>query len=350
MSRIWWIVAPSLVTLFAGIQPGVSSEVEIRIAHPYGQDSPIAQDVSRFAELIEGRFGGQVHVELYPAGTIVSLSQSLTSVERGEIDISVSPAGHLASIEPNLRIFTLPFLFNDADSAIAFQRSEAGQSMLSALEDHNVIGIAYWPGNARVVFAADNIIEAESLDGLRLHADPENAPYFAALGARIQSMPSSEVYTALQTGVIDATEFSFNPFYPVLLDEESDTIIASGHQFDTNVLYANSGFWRSLPGDIREGIAEVAMQVAEESVERIAEENQASFTRLEEQGIQIIAPSEQTWQGWRSVAEPLWEEYPGAEIDTRILEAARSGTGGGGDPCPLGTCRTVDRQCTPECR
>jgi C4-dicarboxylate-binding protein DctP len=216
--------------------------------------------IESLSAVIEKESGGELAIDIYPGGVLGYGRQLVEQIQVGVIEMALVPIVDLREIEPRLTVFDLVFLFDDLAAVDQFQKREASKNVIVAFEERDdlkFLGFAH-RGMRQLAIANhyDQVSlppEPGGLKGLKVRvANPIIAKQFAKLGANPVSLSFAEVYTALQTGVVDATENNWEELQASGTFEIASRITQTNHSYDGNMLIANGSFWRHLPSELRE--------------------------------------------------------------------------------------------------
>ncbi len=207
-----------------------------------------------FKKLVEERTKGRVKVEVYPNSTLFKDKEELEALQLGSVQMLAPVPGKFGPLGvKEFEVFDLPYIFKDTDAVHRFARGPGGTALLKKLETRGVVGLAYWDNGFRVMSANRPIHTPEDMRGLkmRINSSKVNAAIMKSLGAQPQSLAFSEVYQALQTGVVDGTEGPLSNLYTQKQYEVQKDVTLTYHTISNYVVVSNKKFWDGLPADIR---------------------------------------------------------------------------------------------------
>lgn len=223
------------------------AEQTLRLAHASSSDSLINQAMVRFADEVTGATHGDLKVQIYPDGQLGDEAPIVDSVGAGAIDIGLG--GSADGIDPRLNALSLPFLFKDAASVHHFLDSAAGKQFLSMGQDHGFVMLtALDSGFRQFANSKRPIVKPADLSGLKIRTPPN--PVILAtikqLGGLGQSIPFGEVYTSLQSGVVDGVEPELRDFYDQKWYEVAKNVSMSNYVWSANFWFINKDKYQSL--------------------------------------------------------------------------------------------------------
>jgi len=240
--------------------------VKISLAHNLAVGSVMDQTANKFAELCAEKSDGRIKVTVYPAAQLGNERDMLEGIQMDTIDMMLATTAYLANLESAFSVLDLPFIFDDVDHVKACLDGEVGQQLSKILSDNQGLKIlTYLNSGFRVMLTKNTKLEnLDSFKGLQMRS-PETPVYvqmFKALGAAPTPIPFSEVYTAIQTGVVEGVEVSPDLMYTMKFHEVGKYIARTNHIFTTVVPLVSNKYWNSLDADTQRIIKEAWAEVA----------------------------------------------------------------------------------------
>lgn len=239
----------------------------IKVGYGTNPGHPIDLGSILFEEEVEAKakeLGYDVDVQLFPSAQLDSEKEMIEQLQMGTLDMCPTTTGPLGLFNSQYLVFDLPYLFLNYDQADAVLDGEIGTEMLSALEDQNIVGLAWWENGFRELTNNKKpITKPEDLSGLKLRTmeNDVHIDFFSAMGASPTPLGFGEIYTSLQSGVIDGQEnplsiIAVNKFY----DVQPYTTISDHVYSPVPVLYSKS-LYEKLPADLQELVKTTAYEV-----------------------------------------------------------------------------------------
>ncbi|WBU63485.1 TRAP transporter substrate-binding protein [Paracoccus aerodenitrificans] len=299
--------------LMAAALPGSAQEtITIKFSHVVAPDTPKGKGALKFKELAEQYTDGRVVVEVYPNSQLYKDKEELEALQLGAVQMlapSLAKFGPLGAQQ--FELFDLPMLFRNRDDLRKITEGELGATMLSALEEKGIKGLAYWDNGFKIMTANSPVIVPDDFLGLKMRIQSSKIleAQMNALGAVPQVMAFSEVYQALQTGVVDGTENTPSNTFTQNVHEVQSHATVSNHGYIGYAVIVNKEFWDGLPEDVR-GQLEQAMTEASEFANSIAEEeNKAAMEGIRNAGTtEVHDQTEEERAEWFEVLRPVHEE------------------------------------------
>jgi C4-dicarboxylate-binding protein DctP len=301
----------------------------IKFSHVVAPDTPKGKGAQRFKELAEERTKGKVKVELYPNSQLYKDKEEMEALQLGSVQMlapSLAKFGPLGVKE--FEVFDLPFIFKDAAAFRAVTDGPVGADLFKKLEPKGIKGLAYWDNGFHIMSANKPLHAVADFKGLKLRIQSSKVldAQMRALGAIPQVMAFSELYQALQSGVVDGTEGVPSNFYTQKIYEVQKHISLSNHGHLAYAVIVNKKFWDGLPADLRATL-EGAVKDATTYANAIAStENADALDKIKASGkTTIYTPTPTEIAEWKKALMPVHHEMEGrvgkATIDA-VYQAA----------------------------
>ncbi len=293
----------------AGVHAYAQAPIVIKFSHVVATDTPKGQAAERFKQLAEKATNGKVKVELYPNSQLYKDKEELEALQLGAVQMlapSLAKFGPLGVKE--FEAFDLPYIFPTKTALYNVTEGEIGKSLLKKLEPKGITGLAYWDNGFKVMSANKPLHNPADFKGLKLRIQSSKVldAQMRALGANPQVLAFSEVYQALQTGVVDGTENPPSNMYTQKMHEVQKHVTVSNHGYLGYAVIVNKKFWDGLPPDIR-GQLEKAMREATTFEKAIAQrDNDQALEAIKKAGkTQIYTLTVQEQAEWRRALVPV---------------------------------------------
>ncbi len=299
--------------------------IVVKFSHVVADATPKGQGALKFKEVAEKLLPGKVQVQVFPNSQLFGDAKEMEAVLLGDVQFIAPSLSKFDRYTKKIQVFDLPFLFDDIAAVDRFQQSPAGKALLDSMKNRGLQGLAYWHNGMKELSTnRDKLTRPEDVKGLkfRIQASDVLEAQFRALGANPQKMAFSEVYQALQTGVVDGQENTWSNIYSQKFHEVQKTIAVTNHGVIDYMVVTNAKWWDGLPADIRKGLQQ-AMDEATAFSNKLANElNERDRKRIEEAGKAKIQPlSKDDVAAWRKAMEPVWKKFEG-DIGKDLIEAA----------------------------
>src|SRR6476620_7160676 len=261
--------------------------IVIKFSHVVASDTPKGKGAERFKELAEKATKGRVKVEVYPNSTLYKDKEEMEALQLGAVQMlapSLAKFGPLGVKE--FEAFDIPYIFPTKDVLYRVTEGPVGKDLFRKLEPKGITGLAYWDNGFKVMTANKPLRKPSDFKGMKMRIQSSKVldAQFRELGASPQVMAFSEVYQALQTGVVDGTENTPSNIYTQKMHEVQKHLTISNHGYIGYAVIVNKKFWDGLPADIRTEL-EGAMKDATKYTNAIAEqENRQAMDAIKKHG------------------------------------------------------------------
>jgi C4-dicarboxylate-binding protein DctP len=332
MKRLAIIFGAAAALVLAG-PAAAQNQIVIKFSHVVAPKTPKGKGADKFKELAEKYTNGKVKVEVYPNSTLYKDKEELEALQLGAVQMlapSNSKFGPMGIRD--FEVFDLPFLLPNENVLHKITTGPIGQAMLKKLETKGMIGLGYWDNGFKQMSANKPLRMPADYKGLkfRIQSSKVLEAQFRALGAIPQVMAFSEVYQALQTGVVDGQENTPSNIYTQKFYEVQKYTSQTNHGYIGYVVVVNKKFWEGLPADVR-GQLTKAMKEATVYANDISEkENAEAWEIIKKSGkTQIIVPTKAEMTAMQKAMEPLYKDMAnrvGKKLLDDVVAAAHSTT------------------------
>lgn len=298
--------------------------IVIKFSHVVASDTPKGHAAERFKELAEKATKGRVKVDIYPNSQLYKDKEELEALQLGAVQM-LAPS--LAKFGPlgvkDFEVFDLPYIFPSKQALYKVTDGPIGKDLLKKLEPKGITGLAFWDNGFKVMSANKPLHTPADFKGMKMRIQSSKVldAQMRTLGANPQVMAFSEVYQALQTGVVDGTENPPSNFYTQKMHEVQSNLTVSNHGYLGYAVIVNKKFWDGLPADIRTAL-DGAMKEATKYANDIAQrENDMAMAAVRKSGkTKIYELTDQEQAEWRKVLLPVQKEMEG-RIGKDLIDA-----------------------------
>ena len=257
------------------LSPAAEQPIVIKFSHVAASDNPKGQAADKFKQLAEERTKGRVKVEVYPNSQLYKDKEEMEALQMGAVQMlapSLAKFGPLGVKE--FEVFDFPFLFDNTAELHKVTQGTVGANLLAKLEPKGVKGLAYWDNGFKSFSANSPLKNVADYKGkkFRIQSSKVLEEQIRALGGIPQVMAFSEVYQALQTGVVDGTENPISNLYSQKMHEVQKHLTLTEHGYLGYAVIVNKKFWDGLPPDIRAQL-EQAMKEATALANKVAQKD-----------------------------------------------------------------------------
>jgi C4-dicarboxylate-binding protein DctP len=295
------------------IQPAMAqSPVVIKFSHVVAPDTPKGNGAEKFKELADKYTNGKAKIEVYANSSLYKDKEEVEALQLGAVQMlapSLAKFGPLGVRE--FEVFDLPYILPTKEALRKITDGAIGKKLFAKLEPKGITGLAYWDNGFKIMSANRPLHVPADFRGLKMRIQSSKVleAQIRALGAIPQVMAFSDVYQALQTGVVDGTENPPSNMYTQKMHEVQKHATLSNHGYLGYAVIVNKSFWDKLPSDIRQGL-EKAMAEATAYANNISEqENEQAIVEIKKSGrttFYELTPQEQA--AWHTALEPVTHE------------------------------------------
>ena len=261
--------------------------IVIKFSHVVAADTPKGKAAEHFKKLAEDYTKGKVKVEVYPNSQLYKDKEEMEALQMGAVQMlapSLAKFGPLGVRE--FELFDLPYIFDDYDALHKVTQGAIGRDLLKKLETKGILGLAFWDNGFKQMSANKPLKKPEDYKGVKMRIQSSKIldQQMRALNANPQVMAFSEVYQALQTGVVDGTENPVSNFSTQKMHEVQKFLTLTNHGYLGYAVIVNKKFWDGLPADIRTAL-DKAMTESTEFANSIAkQENDDALAKVKASG------------------------------------------------------------------
>ncbi len=299
--------------------------ITIKFAHVVADNTPKGQGALLFKKLAEERLAGKVRVEVYPNSSLFGDGKEMEALLLGDVQMLAPSLAKFEQYNKKIQIYDLPFLFDNLEAVDHFQAGK-GKELLLAMQDKNILGLAYWHNGLKQLSANKKMVEPKDARGLkfRVQASSVLEEQFKVLRANPRKMSFAEVYQGLQTGVVNGTENTWSNYESQKVNEVQPFFTESNHGLIDYMVITNASFWKGLTPEVRNELEKIVAEVTLE-VNRQAEAlNQSAKQKIiDSKTSQVVSLTREQREKWRETMKPVWKKFEG-EIGTDLIDAAQA--------------------------
>jgi C4-dicarboxylate-binding protein DctP len=307
-------IAASIAALALGLAGPASAQspIIIKFSHVVATDTPKGKGAEKFKELAEKYTGGKVKVEVYPNSTLYKDKEELEALQLGSVQMlapSNSKFGPLGIRE--FEVFDLPYILPDLKTLRKVTEGPLGTRLLKLLDAKGITGLAYWDNGFKQMSANKKLVTPADYQGVKFRIQSSRVlqAQFKALGSLPQVMAFSEVYQALQTGVVDGQENTWSNIYTQKMHEVQKYITETNHGYIGYVVIVNKKFWDDLPADVRDQLSKAMKEATDFNNAQSQKENDDALAEIKKSGkSEIIRLTPEQDAVMRKAMEPVYKD------------------------------------------
>lgn len=309
-------------TAFAQCDDG---ETVIKFAHVTNTDKhPKGIAAELLKERVNEEMNGKACMEVYPNSTLYNDDQVIEAMLQGDVQLAAPSLSKFETFTKVFRLFDLPFMFKNIEAVDAFQKSDTGQDMLDSMQKRGLQGLAYWHNGMKQMSANKPLLLPEDAQGLKFRVQPSDVlvAQMEAIGGSPQKMAFSEVYGALQQGVVDGQENTWSNIYGQKFFEVQDGTTETNHGVIDYLVVASVDWLDSLDEETREQFTTILQEVTDERNAAVNEVDQEARQAILDAGGEIRELDAEQRQAWVDVMKPVWEQFT-ADVGQENIDAAQ---------------------------
>lgn len=300
-------------------------ETVIKFSHvTNATNHPKGIAASMLQERVNAEMDGTACMEVYPNTTLYNDDQVLEAMLQGDVQLAAPSLSKFEAFTKEYRLFDLPFMFVNIEAVDAFQNSEAGKAMKDAMQRRGLQGLEFWHNGMKQFSANVPLLTPEDAAGLKFRVQPSDVlvAQMEALNASPQPMAFSEVYGALQQGVVDGQENTWSNIYGQKFFEVQDGITETNHGVLDYLVVASVDWLDSLEDDTREQFLTILSEVTQERNAAVAEVDAEARQAILDAGGEIRELDPEQRQQWVDAMKPVWEQFTD-DVGQENIDAAQ---------------------------
>lgn len=284
--------------------------ITLRLADIQPDGFPTVVGAEEFARLVEEKTDGRYSIEVYAGGQLGDEKSIIEEIQLGSIELARVNGVPLTEFNDNIGVLNLPYLFESQEKKWEVWTGDVGEEILESFLDNNMIGLAFYDNGERFFYSGKQPINGlEDMEGQKIRVQESELAIdiVEALGASANPMAYDEVYSAIQTGVIDGAENNFPSFFTSGHYEVAEYATIPGYQSVPEVLIGSKQLWDSLSDEDKTAFKEAAMEsidIQREAWDKLVIEAQEE---IEEHGNEIIELDD--IGPWREAVQSVYEKH-----------------------------------------
>ena len=318
------ILAMGLVASTAVLAGGGGGEAEtkpmvMKLGETHAADYPTTMGDQKFADLVKERTNGRIIIEVYPAKQLGEETAVIEQVQLGAIEFTRVSLSPMTAFYKPFDALQMPYLYRNADHMWKVLNGSIGERFLKSVEAANFVGLCYYDGGQRSFYTKPPVTKPEDLRGLKIRVQ-ESALMVGlvqSFGAVAQPMPFGEVYSALQTGVIDGAENNFPSYDTTGHYEVAKYYIMDSHTRVPEILVASKIVFDKLSPEDQAIIMQAAKDSVEYQKKLWAEKVEVSRKKVIAAGCTITEVPDNS--AWQAAVQPMYDSLS-ADLQAVVKE------------------------------
>ncbi|MET3507350.1 DctP family TRAP transporter solute-binding subunit [Halalkalibacter oceani] len=306
-----------------------TEKIEFRIGTGNNESHPHYQGLVKLKEVLEEEGGDRFDVQFFLNATVGDDREMIEGLQMGTLDATIPAAGVVSNFVPEFEIFNFPFLFPNEEVADEVLAGPAGREILDQLQEQGqgVMGMDYWEqGFFLLTNSSHEVKTLEDLEGLTIRTieNEIQVDTLRALGANPTPMPWSELFTAMQQGVVDGQQNPIANIHSAKFYEVQDYLTITNHHYGPSIFLVSEIFWGKLSEEEQQLVDKAIKSGNEEAKRVMREQNAAQLQEVEESGVVITELDDSEFDRMRELTQPVVEKFSeaiGKEFVDRFYQA-----------------------------
>ena len=328
------LLAAASIAALAFVGPATAqSPIVIKFSHVVAPNTPKGLATEKFKELAEKYTGGKVKVEVYPNSQLYKDKEELEALQLGAVQMLAPSNAKFGPIGvKEMEVFDLPYILPDLKTLRKVTDGPLGKKLLGLLDSKGMTGLAYWDNGFKMMSANKKLVAPADYKGLkfRIQSSKVLEAQFRTLGAIPQVMAFSEVYQALQTGVVDGQENTWSNIYTQKMHEVQKYITVTNHGYIGYIVVVNKKFWDGIPADIKPQLDKAMQEATAYGNGQSQKENDDALADIKKTGkSEIVTLTPEQDAAMRKALEPVYQDVAkrvGQPLIDEFLKETRGAT------------------------
>jgi len=301
------VVALTLLA-FTALNAEAQSVKVLRLGSHLAADHSVVKTAEKLAQIVSAKSGGKIEIRVFPNATIGDQRALIEGMQFGSIDMAIADAGLISNFAPRWGICDLPYVWKNYKHVRKVLDGEVGKSLQADLLSKGVRSLGWMDSGFRNVFINKEAKSLKDFKGLKLRV-PESPVFvktFQAMGVNPTVIPWGEVYTSVQTKVVDGFEQPAEGAYTAKMYEVTKYLIMTQHLYTALSINISETVWKTLTDDQRKIIADSAVEASAYGRALAEELDTAALNNLVAKGMKRVEVNQAEFQ---AAVVPVWKEY-----------------------------------------
>jgi len=301
-------------------------EIVVKFAHVTNTDKhPKGIAASLLESRVNEEMNGKMCIEVFPNSTLYNDNKVLEAMLQGDVQLAAPSLSKFEKFTKQFRLFDLPFMFKNIQAVDAFQNSDSGQAMLNSMQRRGLQGLAFWHNGMKQMSANKPLITPSDAKGLKFRVQSSDVlvAQMEAIGGSPQKMAFSEVYGALQQGVVDGQENTWSNIYGKKFFEVQDGITETNHGVIDYLVVTSVDWLDSLEPEVRDQFLTILKEVTESRNAESTAVNMSARQSVLDAGGEIRELTPEQRQVWVDAMKPVWEKFVG-DVGQDMIDASQA--------------------------
>ncbi len=310
-------------TAFASCEDG---EVVIKFAHVTNTDKhPKGIAATLLQNRVNAEMNGKACMEVFPNSTLYDDNKVLEAMLQGDVQLAAPSLSKFEKFTKQFRIFDLPFMFKNVEAVNEFQLSGTGQAMKDSMQKRGLQGLAFWHNGMKQMSASKPLVLPTDANGLKFRVQSSDVlvAQMEAIGGSPQKMAFSEVYGALQQGVVDGQENTWSNIYGKKFFEVQDGTTETNHGIIDYLLVTSVDWLDSLDPAVRDQFLTIVGEVTNTRNGESTKVNAEAKANVIAAGGVVRELNAEQRDAWVAAMKPVWSQFEG-DVGAKNIAAAQA--------------------------
>ncbi len=311
----------------AGSLAFAQAPVKLTLGHGAAPGNPRHEASVKFADLVKARSNGRIEVQVSPSAQLGDDAAMVTALRTGALDMSANSQGAVANVVPEYAAFGMPFLFADLPQAWKVLDGPVGKELADKSAEKGLVVLGYWDNGIRHMSNNKKpLTKPEDLKGMKMRTPPDavTVDIMQSLGAEAQQIKFSELYVALQQGVVDGQENPLMNIHASKLYEVQKFISLTAHKYEMTPFLMSKRTWDKLSEADRKVVADAAKEATALQRKMSQDADAGLITDLKAKGIRIDVADKAAFEKATSKVDDKWMASPIGAYVKKVIAAARA--------------------------
>ncbi|MHA6249307.1 TRAP transporter substrate-binding protein [Pontibacter sp. CAU 1760] len=322
--RSLFLLCAALLLLSGVSCQKVTGKKEVKLAHSLEVSHPVHLAMVYMADRVREKSGGNLTIDIYPNSQLGSERESVELLQIGSLGMTKVSAATMESFAPNLKVLSLPYIFQGKEHYYSVLDGKIGADLLTEGEQYWLRGLTYYDAGSRSFYTANKPISTPAdLKGLKIRVQASNTAISMvnSFGGAATPISTSEIYTALQQGVVDGAENNPPTFYLSRHYEVAKHYAINEHTMVPDILLISTRVWEDLTPQQQQWLQEAADESAVVQRKLWHEAEEEALREVKKAGVEITYPDKAPFA---KMVEPLFESYKGEPEVYELIRRIRT--------------------------
>jgi len=307
--------------------PALAQTTKLTLGHGTAVGNPRHEAAVKFAEVLKAKTSGRIEVQVSPASQLGDDAAMVTALRTGALDMSANSQGAVAGVVPEFAAFGMPFLFSSLPQAWKLMDGPVGQELAKKSADKGLIVLGFWDNGIRHLTNSKRaILKPEDMKGLKMRTPPDavTVDIMQSMGAEAQQIKFSELYVALEQGVVDGQENPIANIHSGKLYEVQKFMSLTGHKYEVTPFLMSKRTWDKLSDADHKAVMEAAAEATALQRKLASEADAKLLGEIKAKGVRVDTPDQGPFVKATASVDDKWLKSPIGDFVGKVITAARA--------------------------